>query len=220
MDATEAEALAERLMRAIGEVTPEGQAFRIDAALRPEGKSGPLARSLDSFAEYYERWSRPWEHQALIKTRPSAGSRALGEGFLEMAHRLAFPAEMHPDALAEVRHLKARMERERIAKGTDPRRNLKLGPGGLSDIEFAAQLLQLQHAHQHRELRVANTLQALAAARELGHLDDADASVLEDAYRFFTRLPNNSSLLRGPPADTLTTRRGDRATGSNCCGVA
>lgn len=209
MDAAEAETIAEELMRVIGEVTPEGQAFRIDAALRPEGKSGPLARSIGSFAEYYERWSRPWEHQALIKTRPSAGSRALGERFLEMAHRLAFPVEMHPDALAEVRHLKARMERERIAKGSDPRRNLKLGPGGLSDIEFAAQLLQLQHAHRHQELRVANTLQALAAARELGHLDDADASVLEDAYRFFTRLRNNYFLLLGRPVDTLTNRSED-----------
>src|SRR3990170_1008020 len=158
MDATEAEMIAEELMRAIGEVTPEGQAFRIDAALRPEGKSGPLARSVGSFAEYYERWSKPWEHQALIKARVGAGSRELGDRFLELARRFAFPQELHPDSLAEMRHLKARMERERITRGTDPRRNLKLGPGGLSDIEFAVQLLQLQHGRRHEELRATNTL--------------------------------------------------------------
>ncbi|MGH2757267.1 MAG: bifunctional [glutamine synthetase] adenylyltransferase/[glutamine synthetase]-adenylyl-L-tyrosine phosphorylase, partial [Actinomycetota bacterium] len=206
MDPRDAEKLAEELMRVIGEVTPEGQAFRIDAALRPEGKSGPLARSLESFTEYYERWSHPWEHQALIKARLTAGPEALGNRFLELAHRFAFPAEVHPDSLAEMRHLKARMERERTARGTDPRRNLKLGPGGLSDIEFAVQLLQIRHGFEHAELRSPNTIAALEAASALELLGAEDAGVLADAYRFFMRLRNRYFLLLGRPVDTLTTR--------------
>ena len=206
MDPGHAERMAEELMRAIGEITPEGQAFRIDASLRPEGKAGPLARSLASVTEYYEKWSRPWEHQALIKARLAAGPVDLGDRFLELAGRFAFPPKAHPDAMAEMRHLKARMERERVARGTDPRRNLKLGPGGLSDIEFAIQLLQMQHGHQDPDLRVQSTITALDAAKELGLLQAEDAEVLADACRFFMRLRNRYFLLMGRPVDTLTTR--------------
>jgi len=206
IDPGEAEKIAEGLMKAIGEVTPEGQAFRIDAGLRPEGKAGPLARSLASIAEYYERWSKPWEHQALTKARHSAGATELGERFISTVHLFAFPEEPHPDSLAEIRHLKARMERERIPRGSDPRRHLKLGPGGLSDIEFTVQLLQLRHGHAHRDLRDPNTLNALEQSAALQLLDEADARVLADAYRFFMRLRNRYFLLLGRPADSLSTR--------------
>lgn len=206
MDPSEAERLAETLLKTIGEVTPEGQAFRIDAALRPEGRSGPLARSLGSFAEYYERWSHPWEHQALLKARAAAGDAELGESFLELAHRVAFREQLHPDALAEIRHLKARMERERIPRGMDPRRHLKLGPGGLSDIEFAVQLLQLRYGYAYAGLRVPNTMDAITATQDAELIDGKDAAVLFDAYRFFMRLRNRYFLLLGRPVDELSTK--------------
>lgn len=201
-----AETLAEDLMKAIGEVTPEGQAFRIDPGLRPEGKQGPLARSLAGFAEYYERWSEPWEHQALTKARMVAGDPGLGERFLELSRPVAFPERLPAEALAQVRHLKARMERERIPRGTDARRHLKLGPGGLSDIEFALQLLQLQHGSEHPALQSQHTLDVLRAARDHDLIDPGTAEIFEDAYRFFARLRNRYFMLVGRPRDTLTTK--------------
>jgi glutamate-ammonia-ligase adenylyltransferase len=201
-----AEQIAEDLLKSIGEVTPEGQAFRIDPGLRPEGKQGPLARSLGGFEEYYERWSEPWEHQALTKARVAAGDARLGERFLEVARPLAFPENLSPDALAQVRHLKARMERERIPRATDPRRHLKLGPGGMSDIEFSLQLLQLQHGHSHPALQSPNTVEVLNAAREAELLAEETAAVFEEAYAFLARLRNRYFMLVGRPRDTLTTK--------------
>jgi glutamate-ammonia-ligase adenylyltransferase len=206
IDPGEAERVAERLMKAIGEVTPEGQAFRIDAALRPEGKSGPLARSLHSFEEYYERWSSPWEHQALLKARVAAGDTAVGERLIEMTRPLAFPKRLSKDALAEIRHLKARMERERIPRGTDPRRHLKLGPGGASDVEFSVQLLQQQHAVSHEGLRVGGTLEALRAAAVAGVISESDSAHLAEAYRFIARARNRLFFLVGRPVDVLPTK--------------
>ena len=207
MEHQDAERVAERLMKAIGAVTPEGQAFRIDAALRPEGKSGPLARSFGSFEEYYERWSDAWEHQALIKARVAAGADEIGERLIELTRPLAFPKELDPAALAELRHLKARMERERIPRGVDPRRHLKMGPGGASDVEFSAQVLQLQHGHDGaNDLRSGNTLEALRAAVAAGRLKERDASHLAEAYRFVARARNRLFFIAGKPVDVLPTK--------------
>ena len=208
-DPSEAEAVAESLLRAIGEVTPEGQAFRMDAALRPEGKSGPLARTLDSYLEYYKRWSEPWEHLALIKARASAGDEALGDRFVEATRELAYPIRPSKEAVAQIRHLKARMEKERIPKGVEPRRHLKLGPGGLSDVEFSVQMLQLHHAAQTPGLRVPGTLEALTAARSAGLVDDAEAARLDDTYRFLMRLRNRLFMVDGRPNEVLPTKPED-----------
>ncbi|MDQ3963644.1 MAG: bifunctional [glutamine synthetase] adenylyltransferase/[glutamine synthetase]-adenylyl-L-tyrosine phosphorylase [Actinomycetota bacterium] len=205
-DQAAAESAAEQLLQAIGSVTPEGQAFRIDAGLRPEGKSGPLARSLESYREYYERWSEPWEHQALTKARVVAGDADIGSRFTELIRPLAFPSELHPDALGQIRHLKARMERERIPRGIEPRRHLKLGPGGMSDIEFAVQILQLKHAHRVPSLVAPNTAEVLAAARDAGLLNEGDTNVLVDSYRFLARLRNRYFLLLGRPVDALSNK--------------
>ena len=205
-DVSAAEATAEELMRAIGEVTPEGQAFRVDPGLRPEGKSGPLARSLDSFLEYYERWAHPWEFQALTKARFAAGDVELGERFISMAERFAYPAELSPAALAEIRHLKARMERERVPRGTDPRRHLKMGPGGLADIEFALQVLQLRHAGANPSLRVGGTFEAISAVNTAGLVSDDQAVRLLDGYSFLMRLRNRMFFLLGRPVDALPSK--------------
>jgi [glutamine synthetase] adenylyltransferase / [glutamine synthetase]-adenylyl-L-tyrosine phosphorylase len=202
----EAEKVAEQLLRAVGEVTPEGQAFKVDAALRPEGRSGPLARSFDSYIEYYERWAQPWEHQALIKARWVAGDKSLAERLLEVTREHAFPEVLPAAALAEMRHLKARMEKERIPRGTDPRRHLKMGPGGLSDIEFAVQLIQRREAAGHPALQVAGTLEALVVAFEAGFIEEEDQRVLESAYRFLMKLRNRAFLLLGRPTDSLSTK--------------
>jgi glutamate-ammonia-ligase adenylyltransferase len=205
-DVTEADHVGEELVRAIGEVTPEGQAFRIDPALRPEGKSGPLVRSLESYAEYYSRWAHPWEFQALIKARVAAGDASLGTRYLELVHPYAFPAEVPASALSEIRHLKARMERERIPRGVEPRRHLKLGPGTLSDVEFALQIMQMTHGHKDADLTATNTFDAIAAARKAELIDEMQARRLLDGYSFLMRLRNRLFFIAGRPVDVMPTK--------------
>lgn len=200
------ESVAEELMRSIGEITPEGQTFRIDAGLRPEGRSGPLARSLEAYLDYYERWASPWEHQALIKARVAAGDSVLGHQLVDRTRVFAFPERLSQAAVAEIRHLKARMEKERIPKGTDPRRNLKLGPGGMSDIEFAAQMLQQQHAHHLAFMQVPGTRAAIDGARIAEVISDDDARNLIEAYTFLSKLRNRLYFIAGRPIDALPAK--------------
>ena len=201
-----ADRVAEELMRAIGEVTPEGQAFRIDPALRPEGKSGPLVRSLDSYAEYYERWAHPWEFQALTKARPAAGDEGLGRRFIELAHARVYGHPFAAESLAEIRHLKARMEKERVPRGVDPRRHMKLGPGGMSDVEFAVQIVQLTHGAEVPALRVPGTFEAIAAAAEARLIDERQERLLTDSYSFLMRVRNRLFFIAGRPVDVLPTK--------------
>lgn len=208
-DPAVAEGEAERLLRAVGDVTPEGQAFRVDANLRPEGKAGALSRSLDAYLEYYERWAKPWEHQALIKARWAGGDRRLAEDLIRSVQPRAFPERLREESLREMRHLKARMERERIGRGTDPRRHMKMGPGGIADVEFAVQLLQRRHGHELEELRSASTLEALRASRDAGLLSEEEARIFRTAYEFLMRLRNRAFFLSGRPVDVLPTRPED-----------
>lgn len=208
-DPQQAERIAEGLMQALGEVTPEGQAFRMDAALRPEGNAGPLARSLEAFVEYYERWARPWELLALIKGRIAAGDADVGARWLSRIKPLAFPTRVPDGALSEIRHLKARMQRERIGRGVDPRRHIKLGPGALSDVEFAIQIVQLRHGGDRPSLRVHGTLDALHAARDAELLSPGDHERLTDAWRFLTRLRARLFLAAGRPVDVLPVKPED-----------
>lgn len=204
-----AEAVAEDLVKAIGEVTPEGQAWRIDAGLRPEGRAGPLARSFAAFMDYYERWAKPWEFQALLKARFAAGDAELGAEFIDAARRFVYRGGLVGESLAEIRHLKARMERERIPRATEPRRHLKMGPGGTSDVEFAVQIMQLRHAHEVEELRTPNTMEALRAVRRAELLDDRDVTWLENAYSFLSSMRNRLFFLVGRATDVLPARPED-----------
>nr|MDQ3958027.1 bifunctional glutamine-synthetase adenylyltransferase/deadenyltransferase [Actinomycetota bacterium] len=205
-DPARAEKAAEQLIRSIAEVTPEGQAFRVDAALRPEGKAGPLVRTVDSYVEYYERWSKPWEHLALLKARLAAGDPELGERLIRSTRTYSYPVKVPPEGLAEIRHLKARMEKERVPRGTEPRRHLKFGPGGIADVEFSAQLLQLQHAHDHEELQARGTLDALEACWREGLLTDAESLRLAEAYRFLMKARNRMFFIAGRPQDALPSK--------------
>ncbi|MDQ1535852.1 MAG: [glutamine synthetase] adenylyltransferase / [glutamine synthetase]-adenylyl-L-tyrosine [Actinomycetota bacterium] len=189
-----------RLMATAG---PDPQIV-IDPGLRPEGKGGPMVRSLAGFAAYYERWSLTWEAQALLRATPVAGDADLGQAFCELINPIRWPqggASQH--AIREIRMLKARMESERLPRGADPKKHFKLGLGGLADVEWTVQLLQLRHAFEVEGLRTTGTLRALAAAGEAGLIAPADAKTMEQAWRFASSLRNASVLWRGRPVDAL-----------------
>jgi glutamate-ammonia-ligase adenylyltransferase len=200
-----AERTATRIISGIGATTAEGQTFRIDANLRPEGKQGPLARSLDGYRTYYEKWAHTWEFQSLLKARPVAGDQTLAERFCTMVEPFVYREPFPPEAIREVRRMKARIERERIPPGEDPQFHLKLGRGSLSDVEWTVQLLQLIHGATDPEIRTSSTVDGLARLVERGHLDPADAEALELAYRFCERARNLRYLLTGAPGDSLPT---------------
>ncbi|WP_022925551.1 bifunctional [glutamine synthetase] adenylyltransferase/[glutamine synthetase]-adenylyl-L-tyrosine phosphorylase [Serinicoccus marinus] len=178
--------------------------LELDAGLRPEGKAGPLVRSLEGYRTYYERWSAGWESQALLRARPVAGDPRLGEAFSEMIRPLRWPdGGIGDDAVRQIRKLKARMEAERLPRGADPRTHLKLGMGGLSDVEWVAQLLQLQHAHDHPGLRTTSTIDALRAAGEAGLLSEQDQEPLVHAWCVASQLRDAGIVWRGRPVDSV-----------------
>jgi glutamate-ammonia-ligase adenylyltransferase len=179
-------------------------ALLVDADLRPEGRNGPLVRSLASYAQYYERWSQVWESQALLRAEPLAGDADLGARFVALVDPLRYPeAGLDDAAVREVRRIKARVEAERLPRGKDPARNTKLGPGGLADVEWTVQLLQLRHAARVSGLRTTRTLAALAAATDAGLIDPERAETLRHAWRTASRARNAALLVRGRPGDDL-----------------
>jgi [glutamine synthetase] adenylyltransferase / [glutamine synthetase]-adenylyl-L-tyrosine phosphorylase len=200
-----AHAVAEELRRLLALPAPDPPLV-IDPGLRPEGRQGPLVRTLDSYASYYRRWSAPWESQALLRAAPIIGDEGLRTRFQELIDPVRWPEDgIDERALREIRRLKARMEAERLPRGVDRRLHTKLGPGGLSDVEWVAQLLQLQHAHEVPGLRTTRTLAALDAAAEAELLDAGDARTLTDAWRMATRIRNAIMLVRGRATDLLPT---------------
>ncbi|MCX5334624.1 bifunctional [glutamine synthetase] adenylyltransferase/[glutamine synthetase]-adenylyl-L-tyrosine phosphorylase [Streptomyces sp. NBC_00140] len=178
----------------------------IDADLRPEGKSGPLVRTLKSYEAYYRRWSLVWESQALLRAEVVAGDEDLGQRFIDLIDPLRYPAEgLGDDAVREIRRLKARMESERLPRGADPKLHTKLGPGGLSDVEWVVQLMQLQHGWAEPGLRTTRTREALAAACAAELIAGEDAEILDEAWVLATRVRNAVMLVRGRAGDTFPT---------------
>ena len=174
----------------------------VDADLRPEGKNGPLVRSLESYRTYYERWALTWEFQALLRATPIAGSHELADDFVALIDPLRWPAAgLTASQLRDIRTLKARMEAERLPRGADPRTHIKLGRGGLSDVEWTVQLAQLQHARHHPALRVTGTLDALDVLEKEGLLPADDARALRDAWLLAARMRNAGVLWRGRPIE-------------------
>ena len=198
-DFAAAERTAEALLAFLGEAGP-GRIYNTDLDLRPEGKQGPLARSLDGYRAYYERWGQTWERQALVRARPVAGDPELGRRFMAVAEAHVWQP-LTDEQAREIRRMKARIERERLPAGDDSSFHLKLGRGSLSDVEFTAQLLQLQHG-----VREPGTIAALDALAAAGHLDADDHAVLVDAYRFCERTRNRWFLVKGAPGDALPTQ--------------
>ncbi|MFD8602896.1 glutamate-ammonia-ligase adenylyltransferase [Streptomyces sp. TSRI0445] len=176
----------------------------IDADLRPEGRTGPMVRTLKSYGAYYRRWSLVWESQALLRAEPMAGDEELGRSFVELVDPLRYPMEgLGEDAVREIRRLKARMESERIPRGADPTLHAKLGRGGLSDVEWTVQLIQMQHGWAEPGLRTTRTREALAAACAADLIPAEDAQTLDEAWVLAARVRNAVMLVRGRPGDTF-----------------
>ncbi|GAA4667290.1 bifunctional [glutamine synthetase] adenylyltransferase/[glutamine synthetase]-adenylyl-L-tyrosine phosphorylase [Frondihabitans cladoniiphilus] len=181
--------------------------FDLDADLRPEGKNGVVVRSLDSYASYYSRWALTWEAQALLRARPVAGDEALQRDFAALADTVRYPPRLSEQDAREVKRIKARVESERLPKGAEPSRHLKLGRGSLSDVEWFVQLLQLQNAHRVPGLRTPSTLDALEAAVEAGLVAGDDAAKLRAAWIIASRARSAVMLWTSRTSDVLPTDR-------------
>ncbi|MBO0825733.1 MAG: bifunctional glutamine-synthetase adenylyltransferase/deadenyltransferase, partial [Actinobacteria bacterium] len=200
-----AHALAETMRALLSRPGPD-PVLLVDAGLRPEGRQGPLVRTLASYRAYYRRWSVPWEAQALLRAEFAAGDVGVGAEFIAMADEIRYPdGGIDQAAIREIRRIKARMEAERMPRGIEPALHLKLGPGGLADVEWVAQLLQLRHACSVPELRVTQTPATLAAARKADLLAAADADTLLAAWLLASRIRDAVMLVRGRPSDTVPT---------------
>lgn len=181
--------------------------FEFDIDLRPEGKNGPIARSLDSYAAYYEKWANTWEAQALLRARVIAGSEELVSGFTKLIDAYRYPTEVPASAVVEIRRIKARVETERLPQGADPKRHLKLGRGSLSDVEWLVQLMQLINGAKHPAIRTPKTLQALEACVDEGLIERHDATVLAEAWKLASRIRSAVVLWGTRRSDVLTTDR-------------
>jgi [glutamine synthetase] adenylyltransferase / [glutamine synthetase]-adenylyl-L-tyrosine phosphorylase len=198
-----AHAVAEEMRRLLGMPAPDPP-LGVDADLRPEGRQGPLVRSLAAYRQYYARWSKVWETQALLRARFVCGDPGLGAEFEALADQVRYPPDgLTREQTVEIRRIKARVETERLPRGSDPATHTKLGRGGLADVEWVVQLLQLRHGGTVEALRTTRTLDALAAAREAGLLDPADADAMAAGWHLAARVRDALMLVRGRPGDQL-----------------
>ena len=209
--------VCEQVLRLLGQVTPEGRAYEVDTNLRPQGRDGPLTRTLDSYRAYWERWARTWEFQALLKARPLGGDRELGSAFIDATEPYVWPDRLDPEAIAEIQRMKGVVERSKEVRKAGERQ-VKLAPGGLRDIEFAVQLLQLVHGRHDRTLRCPGTLPALGALADGGYIGEEDATAFAAAYAFLRTVEHRLQLanLRRThtiPTDAAARRRLARAVG-------
>ncbi|HTX00908.1 MAG TPA: bifunctional [glutamine synthetase] adenylyltransferase/[glutamine synthetase]-adenylyl-L-tyrosine phosphorylase [Acidimicrobiales bacterium] len=189
---------AERLLRFVNGETPARRIYTLDLRLRPEGRHGVLARSLEGYATYYRSRAGVWERQALLRARPVAGDATLAAAFIELARTVTLGEALTDDEMREIRRMKARIETERVPAGEDPEFHLKLGPGSISDVEWTTQLLQLRH-------RVPGTvtLAALDALVDAGAIEGGDAAALADSYRYCELLRNRLHLVQATTSDAL-----------------
>ena len=203
--------LAETTIKALSEETADGHVFRVDMRLRPEGRFGPLVRSLSSCRAYYENWAEGWERQALIKARHAAGDAALGEDFVTMITPFVYRPIVSAEFIDEVRANKRKIERKCALEGA-AETNVKTGYGGIRDIEFTVQLLQLELGGRRPALRTPTTMIAIDRLRAAGVLTTREASDLADDYKFLRTLEHRLQLLHDfqtqtmPPADNVAER--------------
>ncbi len=203
-----AQRISEKIITEIKRITGDQVLeFQIDIDLRPEGKNGPVVRSIESYEAYYKRWSDTWEAQALLRARPIAGSSEIQHEFLELINRYRYPSQFSSAAATEIRRIKARVETERLPLGADPKRHLKLGRGSLSDVEWLVQLLQMQHGAEHKTIRTPKTLDALNAMVSEGIIAEHDARVLSEAWLLASRLRSASVLWANKSSDVLPSDR-------------
>ncbi|MHB1536333.1 MAG: [protein-PII] uridylyltransferase family protein, partial [Acidimicrobiales bacterium] len=197
-DSGEGERVATSLSRLVSGETPAARLYRLDTDLRPEGRHGPLARSLDAYAAYYARWAQPWERQALLRGRVVAGDAEVGARFASLAEEFVWGRPLDEADVRALRRTKARMESERAPAGEDPQFHLKLGRGSLSDVEWTVQLLQLRHGVRH-----ASTVAALETLGKNDAIAADDVAALMASYRFCEQTRNRLYLVRDVPGDAL-----------------
>lgn len=199
---------AQTIVRELNRLTEDTvHPLDLDIDLRPEGKNGPVARTLESYGAYYARWSLTWEAQALLRARGAVGDAQLLRDFEHLADRTRYPERIDEHEVREVRRIKARVESERLPRGADPARHLKLGRGSLSDVEWFVQLLQLQHALEVPALRTTSTLEALDGAVSAGFVSADDGERLGAAWRFASRTRSALVLWSGKTTDVLPVDR-------------
>jgi [glutamine synthetase] adenylyltransferase / [glutamine synthetase]-adenylyl-L-tyrosine phosphorylase len=178
--------------------------LEVDTGLRPEGRNGPVVRTLAAYAAYYEQWAQSWEVQALLRAHQVAGDNELGIAFLHMADKVRYPpGGVSAEAVKEIRRIKARVDSERLPRGADPATHTKLGRGGLADVEWTVQLLQLRHGHRLPSLHNTSTLECLDAIGSAELLAEDDVRLLKDAWLTATKARNALVLVRGKAVDQL-----------------
>ncbi|HEX7227598.1 MAG TPA: putative nucleotidyltransferase substrate binding domain-containing protein, partial [Candidatus Binatia bacterium] len=194
--------VGQKLITYLSAPTEEGIAYKIDMQLRPSGKAGPLVSSLEAFRDYHRTSSQLWERQSLIKARYVAGDSRLGEGLEKLAAEFAYGSGLSREGVGEIHHLRMRMERE-LAGESESQFNLKKGRGGIVDIEFLTQMLQLAHGIHHPSLRCQGTLKALKALHQQGILKKKEYATLADGYLFLRRLDHRLRLERDQSIDAF-----------------
>ncbi|MEV5649427.1 bifunctional [glutamine synthetase] adenylyltransferase/[glutamine synthetase]-adenylyl-L-tyrosine phosphorylase [Nocardia sp. NPDC052254] len=195
--------VAEQVQRLLGAPSTDPP-LQVDAGLRPEGRNGALVRTLAAYRAYYQQWAQPWEVQALLRAHQVAGDQELGVRFLHSIDPVRYPkGGVSEESVREIRRIKARVDSERLPRGANPATHTKLGRGGLADIEWTVQLLQLQHAHEIADLHNTSTLECLAVVERDKLLDAEDVELLRDAWLTATKARNALVLVRGKPADQL-----------------
>jgi glutamate-ammonia-ligase adenylyltransferase len=201
---TEAQELVSEIRRLSSDQILE---FELDLDLRPEGKNGPIVRSIDSYASYYERWAGTWESQALLRARVISGEDSVRNEFVALIDRYRYPEHMEASEVIEIRRIKARVEVERLPLGADPMRHLKLGRGSISDVEWLVQLLQLKHGYSNTSLQTPHTLQALEQLEIAGFVQASDAIVLKQAWQLSSAIRSAVMLAQNKRTDVLPTDR-------------
>jgi glutamate-ammonia-ligase adenylyltransferase len=201
--------LIEAFVAELTRLTPDGTLFRIDLRLRPEGDAGPLARSLASYENFYSQWGQTWERMMLIKARRVAGDTGLASEFLEMIQPFRYPRSLSERTLREIAEMKDRIENE-VVKAGEIDRNVKLGRGGIREIEFVAQTLQLLNAGRTPFLQSPHTLLTLEKLVQYRFLPPADAKALAEAYAFLRDVEHRLQMENNLQTHTIPTERKSR----------
>ncbi|QPK80530.1 bifunctional [glutamine synthetase] adenylyltransferase/[glutamine synthetase]-adenylyl-L-tyrosine phosphorylase [Schaalia sp. ZJ405] len=210
VDQSQAAAVATHVintMKSLLGATTNDMSIELDLNLRPEGKSGPMTRTVESYGDYYAKWAATWERQALLRSRPVAGPHDLINEFIECVDAVRYGQPLTHKELTDIRLLKARMETERLPRGAEPARHVKLGPGGLTDVEWVVQLLQLREAGDNEALRTPSTVDAISALVDAGTLSTDDGNDLLNAWELASRIRAGNVLasgrMSGPRIDML-----------------
>ena len=207
-DVNKAQAEAEILVSEIRRLSADQSLeFELDLDLRPEGKNGPIVRSIDSYAAYYKRWAGTWESQALLRARLISGEQAISSEFVELIDQYRYPEVIEQAAIVEIRRIKARVEVERLPQGADPKRHLKLGRGSISDVEWLVQLFQLKYASANPQIQTPHTLPALGQMEACGLINNSDARVLKEAWVLSSSIRSNAMLYLNKRTDVLPLDR-------------